>query len=484
MKRAVLLLSMFLAAAAFGEDKPKAPIKAEDAFADPAPVPVPPGPFDLQTCFELSVLRSETLGMKEEDIRIAQAQYWQAVSAILPKVHLLVSESLRNKSGSGGGSSGVIDTSGSGDTQFFGSGGGSRPDSFSSRINVKQPIFSGFREFNAGQAAGASVRARTHDRRRANQLLYLDVADVFYQCLMYEGDLRILSSVQKTLRDRIVELEKWVKLGKSRTGELLMAQSDLAGSQVIVEQTKGLLGASRELLAFLTGVPAAALKLEDKTPFPKSEAVEAYLRGTGERSDILAAIEMERSARKQLSAVKGEHWPTINAEGNYYLKQSPDRDQEWNIFLTFDLPIFEGGIIESRVSEQKALVRQSQLSLEQLRRTADKDVRVAYNNFIAAAAQVLRLKEATSISKENFRVQSEDYKLGIVTNLDVLAALRQMYDQRQKLLDAEMEARINLVRLHVAAGETPATPGATPDKAPFHPDVSRPAPAPTDEDED
>jgi outer membrane protein len=483
---AILILAAF-ATCVRGEEKPVPPIKAAEAFPEPAAVPVPPGPFDLQTCFELSVLRSETLGMKEEDIRIAQARYWQAVGAILPKVHLLVSESLRNKTAGGGGgsSTGVINSGSGGDTEFFGGGGGgSRTDSFTSRINVKQPIFSGFREFNAGQAASADVRARTHDRRRSNQLLYLDVADVFYQCLMYEGDLKILSSVQKTLKDRIVELERWVKLGKSRTGELLMAQSDLAGSQVIVEQTKGLLGASRELLAFLTGVPAVALNLEDKTPFPKAEAVEAYLRETGERADILAAIETERSARKQLSAVKGEHWPTINAEGNYYLKQSPDRKQEWNIFLTFDLPIFEGGIIESRVSEQKALVRQSQLNLEQLRRTADKDVRVAYNNFIAAAAQVLRLKEATQISRENFRVQSEDYKLGIVTNLDVLAALRQMYDQRQKLLDAQMEARINLVRLHVAAGETPPTPGATPDKAPFRPDASRSAPPPTDEDED
>ena len=231
-------------------------------------------------------------------------------------------------------------------------------------------------------------------------------------------------------------------------------------------------------------VEAGALKLENKHSFPAAEALEAYLRGTGERSDVLAAIETERSARKQLSAVKGEHWPTISAEGNYYLKQSPDRGQEWNIFLTFDLPIFEGGIIEARVSEQKALVRQSQLSLEQLRRTAVKDVRTAYNNFIASAAQVLRLKEATRISEENFRVQAEDYKLGIVTNLDVLSALRQLYNQRQQLIDSEMEARINLIRLHVAAGETPATPEATPNKAPFHPDAARSAPPPTDEDKD
>ena len=80
---AVIALALVAAFAVRGENPPDpvkpAPIKAAEAFPDPAPVPVPPGPFDLQTCFELAVLRSETLGMKEEDIRVAQARYWQAV---------------------------------------------------------------------------------------------------------------------------------------------------------------------------------------------------------------------------------------------------------------------------------------------------------------------------------------------------------------------------------------------------------------------
>ena len=474
-----ILLATVAVFCAHSEENPAPPIKAAEAFAEPAPVPVPPGPFDLQTCFELAVLRSETLGMKEEDIRVAQARYWQAVGAVLPKVHLLTSESIRNRSSAGGFSSGVIDTSAGDNSSSLVGGGGSRPDSFSSRINVKQPIFSGFREFNLGQAAGAQERASVHDRKRAYQLLYLDVSDVFYQILMYEGDLRILAQTQKTLQERIVELEKRVKLGKSRPGELLMAKADLADAAVAVEKTRGLLGASRELLAFLCGIPADAFHLKDSQLFPSADALEAYLRGSGERPDVLAAIEAERSARKQLSAAKGEHWPTISAEGNYYLKQSPDRGQEWSVFLTCDLPIFEGGIIEAKVSEQRALVRQSQLNLEQLRRTADKDIRTAYNNFIASVAQVLQLKEAVRIAEENHKAQTNDYKLGVVTNLDVLTSVRQLHDTRQKLLDAEMEARDNLIQLHVAAGETPSASGAKPERAPFKPDETRPAPSPT-----
>ncbi len=417
------------------------------------PVPVPPGPFDLQTCYELSVLRSETLGMKEEDVKVAQARYWQTVGAILPKVHVITTERVQNRTGGVGSGSFNSDPSSGGFSSGGGGGGGGRPDQFVSRLNVKQPIFSGFREFNTGSAGKAEIEARKLTKQRALQLLYLDVADVFHQILMYEADLTILGDVKTALDQRIEELDKRIKLGKSRPGEMLMAKSDLASNMATIEQARGLLGASRELLAFLTGVPSDKLKLKDAAPpLPTSDALEAYLKQTGERPDLLAAIANERSARRQLSAAKGEHFPTISAEGNYYLKQSPDFKQEWNVLLTCDIPLFEGGAIEARVSEKKAMVRSSELNLDLVRRTAEKDVRTEYNNFMATIAQVVCLKETVQVATENFNIQTHDYKLGVVSNLDVLEALKLQHEARRQLLNAETDARVNMVRLHVAAG--------------------------------
>jgi hypothetical protein len=69
--------------------------------SEPNPVPVPPGGLNLQTCYELAVIRSETLRIKDADIRVAQARYWQAVGTALPKVHLIATESVANKGSSG-----------------------------------------------------------------------------------------------------------------------------------------------------------------------------------------------------------------------------------------------------------------------------------------------------------------------------------------------------------------------------------------------
>jgi outer membrane protein TolC len=420
--------------------------------------------LDLQKAYELALLRSETLGLREQDVRIAEAQYWQALGAILPNVHGLVSNSFSNNNSS---SSGSFNSSGNNSGSSDSNSGGSNSVSNSSsnrsnrfadwdqveaRINVKQPIFSGFRDFNTMGAIKATTEANRQTVVRTRQTLYLDVADVFYQILSYERDLGVLEKLQTALSDRAGELDRRIKLGKSRASEQLTAQTDLADARVTVESVKGLLGASKELAAFLTGVPAAELKLSEQKAFPGVEAVEAYLQGSGERPDVLAAVQRERAARKQLAAARGEHFPVISLEGNYFVKEPRSSDREWNFFLTLDVPIFEGGAIEARVRENKALVRQSELNLSQLQRTADKDVRTAYNDFIASVAQFLRLKELVQTSEETYTVQKNDYGRGVSSNLDVLDALRKYEEAERRLLSQEMQARVNLVRLHVAAG--------------------------------
>ena len=92
----LFLVVLICAGAVSGADQPTQTALPDGSNEPASTVPPPPGPFSLQTCYELALLRSETLGMKEDDIRIAQARYWQAVGGILPKVHLIATEFVQN----------------------------------------------------------------------------------------------------------------------------------------------------------------------------------------------------------------------------------------------------------------------------------------------------------------------------------------------------------------------------------------------------
>lgn len=408
---------------------------------------LPDGPrwdtLNLSSCYELALLRMESIGLSEQEIRIAQARYREAIGAALPSVHVLGDQFIFKDRGT--------------DFNSPVAGGGFGSENLQprqARVNVKVPLFSGLRDIQIAKAAKAEVEGNRQTLRQVRQNLYLNVAESFYQVLSYEEDLQILADVQKTLNDRSDELDKRVKLGKSRDSESLQARSLLAQTKVNVERTRGLLAASREMLAFYVGVPSERWSLKDDAPPPPSSLeLGEYLSQTTGRPDVLAAIQMERSARAQLSAAKGEHWGKLSFEGNYtFYDSDSQRDGDWSGYLTLDIPIFEGGSIEARVDQRKAIFAQKKLDLSQLEREAQRDVRSYFNQFNATVAELARLNEAVDTARQNYQAQRADYDLRVVNNLDVLDALNNFLTLTRDKSTARMNVRLNLIRLYVAAG--------------------------------
>ena len=81
----------------------------------------------------------------------------------------------------------------------------------------------------------------------------------------------------------------------------------------------------------------------------------------------------------------------------------------------------------------------------QLQRTADQDTRTAYANFTSSISQVVVLREAALLAAKNFEAQVDDYRKGVVSNLDVLTALQDYQSARQQLHNSNMQARLNLL---------------------------------------
>lgn len=412
--------------------------------------------INLEECFRLAAVRSDTLKISEQGIRVAQTQFSQAVANLFPTISIVNSQNYQSNNGFGGGvSANPIQAQNASFLNGTGSNGFAinGPYSSSTQITLVQTIFNGFKNYNQVGANDAAIASQKYSLSRAYQTLYQNVAAAFYQILSNEGDLVILADEAKALEDRETELKLRVQLGRSRPAEQLQAQADLANAKVTIEQTRGLLGAAKELMAFYLGIPAKDIKLKETQKFPDSEQLETYLQRSGARPDILALVESERQARRNLSAAKGDLLPVVTLNGNVAITRDPPFNQDdWGFTLQIEMPLFDGGLILSRIREQKELVRTSELNVDELQRTADQDVRTALNNFNAGVAQAVQLREAALLSEENYNAQAQDYRRGVVSNLDVLNALKEFQDARRQLNSADMNARVNLINLHVAAG--------------------------------
>jgi outer membrane protein len=429
-----------------------------------------PRALDLQTCFQLTAVRDDSLKISMEDIEIARAQLSESIAALWPTfnvnnqqqfLHYLgPSEGLSFSSFGvpvGGGTGGTGGTTGSSITTTA----GNRNYQSQSNVTMNYTIFNGGQNWNNVGASARNVAAKRQTLARDYQTIYQDVAQAFYNVLQYEGDMNVEADLIDALRARVDDLKDRVTLGRSRPSELLQAQTDLANAKVTYESQLGSSNSSMETLAFYTGIPSSELILKDTQKFPTVAQLEAYLADSPSRPDVLSQVESMRQAERNLSVAEGQLFPTVSASGDYLASQDPvSNNIDATMTIEVSMPIFDGGLIISQIHQNKEMVRQERLNVEQLQRTADQDTRTAYANFDSTVAQVIVLREAATLAAKNFEAQVDDYRRGVVANLDVLTALQDYQTARIQLHNANMQARLDLINLHVAAGTAARGPGA------------------------
>jgi outer membrane protein len=436
-----------------------------------------PHALDLQTCFQLTAVRDDSLKISMEDIEIARAQLSQSIAALWPTFTATNQQQFLHYLGPSSGLSfssfgvPVGGTTGTGTGTETGTGTasgstitatpGNRNYESQSHVTMNYTILNGGQNWNNVGASSAAVAAKRETLARDYQTIYQDVAQAFYNVLQYEGDMNIQADLIDALKARVDDLVDRVNLGRSRPSELLQAQTDLANSKVTFEQQRGSLDAAKETVAFYLGIPSGNLVLKDTQNFPTVAQLAAYLQHSPSRPDVLSQVETLRQSERNLSVAQGQLWPTVSASGDYLASQDPvSNNIDATMTLEISMPIFDGGLIIAQIHQNKEMVRQSRLNVEQLQRTADQDTRTAYVNFDASVAQVVVLREAAVLAAKNFEAQVDDYRRGVVSNLDVLTALQDYQTARVQLHNANMQARLNLINLHVAAGMAARGPGA------------------------
>lgn len=404
-------------------------------------------------CKVLAIEASEKLLRSEQEILAFEAQYQQAIAQLFPEITLLANQRIRSSDDFGSVSGGDSSEEGTGsDPDENRRGRSLGRTQLEASVAVRQPIFAGFRELIIARAKAAEKEAAKFSKQREEELLILNVAEAFFQVLLYESDLRVMDKSEQVLNERLDELRQFLTLGKSREGELLAAQSELADLKVSRETIKGLRGASRELLAFLINKPSSSFDIiDEKTAIPIG-SIDQYLERARQRADLLAAEQQVTAQENVVLASERESWPVISLEGNTYPYEDPDRNRDWDVFFLFDVPIFDSGRRDARTAEERAQAGAIKYSAREKARTIEREVRVAWNNYQASSAEVETLSELLKVSKRNFQSQKQDYSNGVVTNLDVLAAIRTMQEAERRLSAAELTLRFEYHKLEVSAG--------------------------------
>jgi len=387
----------------------------------------------LSDSFQMAKKNTEALPFQEEAIKQAEEKYRQALGAILPTVSGLASYQWQAAAGGG---------------QF------SPTRQPLVRVSAQQPLFRGLREFAALKQTSLLAEASQKAKELALQNLFNDVTQSFYLVVSLEKECRNLNSQIQALNQRLTDLRKRIRIGRSRLTEALTVEASLSTLKGQLIQTEGQLEVARESFKFMTGQNEPAT-LEDSFQIPaKAPSLPLYLEKLSERPDLkIKNLELE-AAEKAIDIAWGAHLPSIDLSGNYYFKRFGFFDQiPWDVGVALTLPILNGGVISSRVAEASSQKMQAELNRIQTKRAAEQEIRSLHATFEADLNQLKAFLDARNLNEKNFKQLNQEYRNGLVNNLEVLQGLTAFEESKRNLDRATYQAKIDFLKLEIAAGK-------------------------------
>jgi outer membrane protein len=179
-------------------------------------------------------------------------------------------------------------------------------------------------------------------------------------------------------------------------------------------------------------------------------------RRAADRPDVAARRETLQSARHALSAARREAWPTVDLDGNYYLKrEGSNEDVDWDVLFSAEIPLYTGGGWTARKKQAAARLSAAQALHDAALRGALWELDAAHDRLATLLNVLPALERAVKLAEENTKAQSADYRLGLVTNLDVLNGLENLQEARLSLEESQLAAHVAAAELAVAQGTLP-----------------------------
>ncbi|MBZ2207962.1 TolC family outer membrane protein [Massilia soli] len=297
---------------------------------------------------------------------------------------------------------------------------------------------------------------------QAQQDLITRVAQAYFDVLAAEDTLASTQSQKTATTEQLASAKRNFEVGTQTITDtheaqaaydLVVAQEFAAINDLAVKRTalQAIIGTDPQGLAPLKpGVALASPQPAVLEPWVSSAETSNY--------GVVAAQLSLESAKRDISKNRAGHYPTLDLVANSTHRKISGQSlgsgttQNNAIGVQWNVPLFNGFAVTSRVRESIALEDKARSDLETTRRNAAQFARQAYLGVNSGLAQVRALEAAEVSSTSALDSNKLGYQVGVRINIDVLNAQRQLFSTRRDLSRARYDTIVNGLRLKAAAG--------------------------------
>ncbi len=404
---------------------------------------------DLLETFRAAQVNDPVFAAARAALQAGQEKLPQGRSLLMPSVSLSANSTFNDQT-----------------TQYRGAtflpGGNNRYNSHGYGVNLTQPLFRQQNWVGYTEAELQVVQAEAQFRI-AEQDLILRVAQAYFDVLIAQDSVELAGAQKTAISEQLEQARRNFEVGSATITDTHEAQArfDLTSAQEIAAQNS-LEIRKRALQQLIDAMPGNLSHLGKgfRLEMPQPADMEKWVADAQSGSPQLAVAQAGAGiAEKEVARNRGGHYPTLDLVANYSSSQSNGGSfgvgsdtASRSVGVQLNMPLFQGGAVNSRWREAEANHERARQELENVRRSVAQQAREAYLGVVSGIAQVRALQQALTSSESVLEASRLGQEVGVRTNLDVLNAQQQLYSTRRDLYQAEYSYLLSQLRLKAAAG--------------------------------
>jgi len=326
--------------------------------------------------------------------------------------------------------------------------------SYTTRLTLQQPLFTGFRLQHSSRLAEYTARASQQDYRTDRGELIYDIQRAYWGLFKAIALKKMADENVERVNAHLKDVENFFAQGMATHDEVLRVQVQLSSAKLLQINSDHEVQLARLGLNSLIGLPLDTEVVLESPPEPEPRDV-GELRGLVEsalerRPEVKALGYRLKAAEAGLRVAQSGWLPQVYLVGNYYYARPNPRilpardrfDDTWDIGVSVSWDLWNWGTPGHQADQAEAQLAQARDALAQLKDGITVEVTQNYLNLIRAKERIAVAKQGVQQAEESHRIINEKYRVGLALNSDLLdaevALLRAQTDYTQALVDYQL----------------------------------------------
>ena len=327
-----------------------------------------------------------------------------------------------------------------------------------SGVFVDQLIWDFWRTPNLVKANKAQLESSRYDKTGTQEDVILNTKIAYYTVL---AERHTLDAAKKKLTEqekRLEQIENFFNLGRESKLGVTRAKVNLGNSKLNLITAKNDLEIAKLKLLKALGIEERDFNYElvDMLEYTVVDLnlENAISKALDSRPELKSLMAKEAGMRASLSASRQSLlFPEILGRAAYRFEGEGATGPDFIAGVGLRFPLFEGFSDVSRVSEERAKLRQSQAQVESLKRQIASDLKELYLN-LKYAEESLQVTETSNTSaEENLELAREEYRLGKSSEVELVEAESILASTTADHIQAIYNYKIAIAQLERATGE-------------------------------